>query len=91
MPYLAARKSGIVLDPTGRPIRGAEVTLMDSGWKTAFKTVWADEDGRFEFSQIKLATCYLEISRPGFQIMHVKLKIVRRAKTNPRIGIELAT
>lgn len=89
-PYLAARASGIVVDPTGVPIPDAKVTLMNGVWKKALKDVWTDDNGRFKFDGIKSTICYLEISRPGFQIMHVKLKIIRTARTSPRISMELA-
>ena len=90
-PYLSSEVSAIVVAPNNEPMPGATVKRMRSGWKKLIESTKTDWRGRFRFRKGKSNLNYLEITRPGFQVMHVKLKVVRRRIKTPRISVEIAT
>lgn len=90
-PYLASSVTAIVVDPVGSPVAGASVTRMSAGWKKAIESRQTNENGQFRFKRGAPTLYYLEISHQGFQIMHVKLRIIRRTMKSPRIKLEIAT
>ena len=90
-PYVSSHPTAIVVDPSDSPIPGVLVKRMNAGWKKEIESTKTNGDGRFRFKRYGSIPYYLEITCPGFQVMHVKLKIVRRKTKVPRIRIEIAT
>ena len=90
-PFLSSHSAAIIVDRNDDPIPGASVKSMSVNWKTVIESTLADVNGRIRFKRNKSNLYYLEITHPGFQVMHVKLKIVRRKTKEPRIEIEIAT
>lgn len=90
-PYLSSHPTAIVVDPSDSPMAGVLVKRMSAGWKKAIESTKTNADGRFTFKRYRSIQYYLEITYPGFQIMHVKLTIVRRKTKVPRIKVEIAT
>src|SRR5262245_26772631 len=84
-PYITTHTVGIVVDPNDRPIAGATVKVMSPEWKTLVESIETDGEGIFRFKRRRQNLYYLEIHYPGFQLMHVKLKLVRRKTKIPRI------
>ena len=62
----AATFAGIVTDPTGGVIPGAEVQLVNEGTAAAVKQV-TNERGEFLFDFVPAGTYTLTIGMPGFK------------------------
>lgn len=90
-PYLASDASAIVVDPSGAPMPGTTVKLMSVGWGKIIASKETNSQGFFRFSSGNSNLLYLEITRPGFQVMHVKLKVVRKKIKVPLIKVQIAT
>jgi hypothetical protein len=59
-----AQLSGVVSGVDGKPIAGATVALMSSGWKKT--TTTSDERGRFAFQALVADTYWLRAEQAGF-------------------------
>lgn len=90
-PYVSKELAAIVVDPSNTPIPGANVKLMTQGWKSQVESTKTNFRGFFRFKQRRHTINFLEITCPGFQVMHVKLKIVKGRKIWARITAEIAT
>jgi outer membrane receptor protein involved in Fe transport len=60
----SARVGGVVLDPTGAPVRGAEVSLTVG--RSDSRRVSTGDDGRFAFEGVSAAEGRLTVSARGF-------------------------
>jgi len=89
-PYVSSDGSAVIVDPADSPLPDARVKRMTAGWKREIATMRVEEDGVVRFGRRTGRTLYLEITRAGFQIMHVKLKIARERVKRPRITVEIA-
>src|ERR1051325_3172758 len=58
--------TGIVTDPQGASVPGAQVTLTDTATKTA-QTTTTNESGRYVFASINAGTYDVVISKTGFK------------------------
>ena len=61
-----AEVAGVVSDPSGLPIAGAEVHITDPERQTP-RTVVSDSIGRYVFPNLPVGPYRLDISAPGFK------------------------
>jgi hypothetical protein len=80
--------SGVVTDPTGGVIPGAEVTVTDTG-KGFVYSVTTDEVGRYLVRPLPPSTYRLAVVMPGFQT-YVQDGIVLNVNQNASYAIRLA-
>src|SRR5947209_1715245 len=68
--------SGIVSDPSGAVVKGANVRLLNEGTGAELTTT-ASEDGVYTFSPVRIGSYTLSASAPGFQTtrQHVTVNI----------------
>src|SRR5438105_13437602 len=59
--------TGIVTDPQGAAVPGAQVTLTDTATKTA-QTTTTNDSGRYVFASINPGLYDIAISRTGFKV-----------------------
>lgn len=59
--------TGIVTDPQGGTVAGADVTLTDVGTKAA-RTTTTNEAGRYHFASVAVGTYDITISKSGFKV-----------------------
>src|SRR5262249_48340226 len=57
---------GLVSDPEGAPIQGANITLQNMG-TTALRTTTTDDTGSYEFPQVHPGTYRIRAEMPGFK------------------------
>lgn len=65
----ASAPSGVLIDPSGVPVPGVVVRLIDSGGTEQARAV-TDDRGRFTFSTA-CADCRIEATRTGFEVASV--------------------
>jgi hypothetical protein len=57
---------GIVVYPSGEPVKGAKVAELTSDWKAELRVTSTDSEGRFSLAPVKgRKVYYLEITVPG--------------------------
>ncbi len=78
---------GVVRDPSGSPVQGAEVraTQTDTG---TVRTAISGADGGYVLSNLAIGPYRLEVSKSGFST-YVQTGIVLQVATNPTIDIGL--
>jgi hypothetical protein len=74
--------SGLVRDPAGLPVEGAEVQLLNTGLGAGQAGATAS-DGRYHFFALAPGTYTISITKPGFSVM-------RREGVLLRVGDQLA-
>ena len=79
--------SGIVTDPSGAVVPGANVELVETETEAKQQTT-ADTSGYYAFSLLDLGTYVLTITRPGFKT-YTSTDIVLNAGTNARVDVTL--
>ncbi|HEV8575167.1 MAG TPA: carboxypeptidase-like regulatory domain-containing protein, partial [Dehalococcoidia bacterium] len=71
---------GLVADPSGAVVPGAEVQLTDAT-TSAVRTAVANESGRYTFVAVKPGTYSVAASAPGFQKSVVAQLVVEVARS----------
>ncbi len=80
---------GVVTDPTGAVVPGAEVTLSNA--VTNYKqTVKSGADGTFRFNNIPMNSYRLEVSAPGFQAYTQQLDVRTQVPIQVKAALALA-
>ncbi len=82
------RVSGVVADPTGAIVPGAEIQLLDADGTVAGSSV-SSGDGTFQMVPPHLGNFTLVVSEPGFDT--IKTPVVVAATTNAATGATPAT
>src|SRR5881409_1130476 len=59
--------TGVVTDPQGGTVAGADVTMTDVATKTS-RTTTTNDSGRYHFASVHVGTYDLTISKSGFKI-----------------------
>lgn len=84
-PQPAQRVEGVVLDPSGAPIRDMTVTDRTEDGVAILRSTKTDSNGRFHFSAQRGKTVYcLRFDHPLFNPLQVRLKLDKKA---PQRGI----
>ena len=82
----AATLEGTVLDPSGRPVAGARVSLLRA--LTPLAEAEADAQGRFQFIHLAAGTYSLAANAPGFSALKTPIEL--RADAGARVDLHLA-
>jgi hypothetical protein len=91
-PFSAHRLAGIVVDPSGAPVKGAVVEECDATFSLVHSTTTADADGYFAFPDAKIgSTFHLQAKSLGFDPMRITVKLRRFARAELRIELVIAT
>jgi len=81
--------SGMVLDPSGAAIAGAEVILLTGAGKELSR-ITSDKDGSFQFEKLAAGTYKIEAQAAGFRDTIVELKLGSRAPSPLRMVLPIA-
>ncbi len=82
-----AQVSGVISDPSGSPISGAEVKIIETE-KQAVRTVNADEQGRYTFPNLPVGPYRLEVSARGFK-GYLQTGILLQVGNNIQINVTM--
>lgn len=84
---------GEVVDPSGAPVGGSIVQLVDSETQKAVASQIASESGEFQFQHLPLGEHYrLEIRKDGFDPLWVPLKVLHHGGAKHlRLALVIAT
>jgi hypothetical protein len=78
-PFYSREFSGQVKDPTGGEIEGAHIDLVDLQTQQVIASATTDQKGDFHFERFGKSSCRLKISKPGFNILLVTIRIRKNA------------
>ncbi|HEX3373074.1 MAG TPA: carboxypeptidase-like regulatory domain-containing protein [Edaphobacter sp.] len=76
--------SGHVQDPAKAQIEGATVEVLDAQTDTVITSAETDSKGNFHFKDFGKNTYKLKITKPGFKVLHVTLRI---RKHSPELAV----
>ena len=82
--------SGIVLDPSGAFIVGAEVTLTSPS-KKAIAATTTDHNGEFKFENLPAGKCQLQVHANGFRDATVQVVIASKPISPFRITLSISS
>lgn len=88
--YAAVSVTGIVKDPSGAPVSGAEIVMATSE-RAAIATTRTDARGRFEFAAPAAGRYLLLASAPGFQNSRQSIIVVETGMKPIEIVIRVAS
>ena len=71
--------SGHVQDPAKAKVEGATVELLDAQTDTVITSAVTDSKGNFHFKDFGKNTYKLKITKPGFNVLQVTLRIRKRS------------
>lgn len=84
--------SGAVRIPDGGgEIPGALVERVGPDWSTRLEATLTDSEGRFSFKRAPKGISFLQISKPGFNTVRVKVVIGARGKAKLEIELPPST
>lgn len=89
-PFYSTSLSGFVFAADDSPIPGAQIELMNPGWKNVIAIRETNINGFFKFGRSKPGIYYLRLRAPGFQTYQLKVRVKNRVKSNPKIEMEVA-
>lgn len=78
---------GVVIDPQGRPIAEAQMSLFRSASSTRIGQVQSTADGRFEFAQVGAGRYLMQASAEGFR--QTTLPLALEAGSNDTMTVQL--
>ena len=81
--------SGMVLDPSGAAIAGADVILL-SGDGKELSRITSDQDGSFQFEKLAVGAYKIQAQAAGFRDTIVELKLGSRATSPLRVVLPIA-
>jgi hypothetical protein len=81
--------SGIVLDPSGAAIAGADVILL-SGDGKELSRITSDQDGSFQFEKLAAGAYKIQAQAAGFRDTIVELKLGSRTASPLRVVLPIA-
>ncbi len=81
--------SGMVLDPSGAAIAGADVILL-SGDGKELSRITSDQDGSFHFEKLAAGTYKIQAQAAGFRDTIVEVKLGSRATSPLRVVLPIA-
>src|SRR6266478_696612 len=81
--------SGMVLDPSGAAIAGADVILL-SGDGKELSRITSDQDGSFQFEKLAAGTYKIQAQAAGFRDTIVEVKLGSRATSPLRVVLPIA-
>ena len=81
--------SGMVLDPSGAAIAGADVILL-SGDGKELSRITSDQDGSFQFEKLAVGAYKIQAQAAGFRDTIVELKLGSRTATPLRVVLPIA-
>jgi len=81
--------SGMVLDPSGAAIAGADVILL-SGDGKELSRITSDQDGGFQFEKLAVGAYKIQAQAAGFRDTIVELKLGSRTATPLRVVLPIA-
>ncbi len=81
--------SGVVLDPSGAAIAGAEVILLTDKGALVGRTT-TDNEGSFRFEEIAPGAYKLEVRAAGFRVTQVEAKLSSRGAERLRVVMPIA-
>jgi len=81
--------SGMVLDPSGAAIAGADVILL-SGDGKELSRITSDQDGNFQFEKLAVGAYKIQAQAAGFRDTIVELKLGSRTATPLRVVLPIA-
>ena len=88
-PFHARSVSGIVLDPVGQRLAGAEVKDYDSGFTNIRQSTTTDEQGRFSLSRSGQSVHYLRIYARGMNPLQITVVLRPLAKPGIRVKVHI--
>jgi len=81
--------SGMVLDPSGAAIAGADVILL-SGDGKELSRITSDQDGGFQFEKLAVGAYKIQAQAAGFRDTIVELKLGSRTASPLRVVLPIA-
>ena len=81
--------SGMVLDPSGAAIAGADVILL-SGDGKELSRITSDQDGSFQFEKLAVGAYKIQAQAAGFRDTIVELKLGSRTASPLRVVLPIA-
>ena len=81
--------SGMVLDPSGAAIAGADVILL-SGDGKELSRITSDQDGNFQFEKLAVGAYKIQAQAAGFRDTIVELKLGSRTASPLRVVLPIA-
>ncbi len=82
-----AQVAGVVSDPTGAPVPGAQVKITETD-KQLMRTVVTDSEGRYTFPNLPVGPYRLEVAASGFKA-HVQSGIVLQVGNSVTINVPM--
>jgi hypothetical protein len=83
--------SGLVTDPTGASVAGAEVTLVDAATNTS-RTQVTNDAGRYSLVNVAPGVYQISVSKPGFKLVKiVDQKVAVGTVLTVNVALELGT
>jgi hypothetical protein len=89
-PFYARTLSGFISANAQNPISGARVLITDKDWESTIDETTTNQDGFFSFPNFKRGTYFLQISKEGFQITRLKIKVVARKNAPNELHLTLS-
>ena len=84
-----AQVSGRVLDPTGAPIAGAQVRIIETGKQQRHETA-SDGEGRYTFPNLPIGSYRMEVQASGFKLYSqsgILLQVGNSVEINPTLAV----
>jgi hypothetical protein len=82
--------SGIVTDPTGAVASQVLVERVGPGWGQRLSAVLSNTDGHFSFAGVDPGNYSLRISKPGFNTMLLKVRVIPQTRSSLQIELQLS-
>jgi hypothetical protein len=90
-PFYSREFAGQVKDPIGGEIEGAHIDLVDLQTQQVIASATTDQKGAFHFEKFGKSCCRLKISKPGFNILLVTVRIRKSAPAMAVFTLPIAT
>lgn len=81
---------GSVRLSSGNPVTGVRVAVMDSNWSKTFRATTTNDQGRFTLGLAEPGLYYLQLSKPGFDTIRLKVRIKSRRRTNDELEVRIS-
>jgi len=81
--------SGVVLDPSGASIVGAQVMLLAADGRELARTT-TDKEGKFHFEDVRTGTYKVDVQANGFSGKQIDIKVTAKATPAVRVVLPIA-
>jgi hypothetical protein len=90
-PIVAKSLGGMVVDPSGAALPGVLIDRMGLDWKEELGHAETNSQGTFNLHQRSPGQYFLQLNKPGFNPMRLRVILKKESKEQIRIQMEFST